>query len=64
MYVCICRAVTEREILSAIELGAVSMQALRSRLGVSSECGLCAGEVRRILKEHKRDHCQRARRRA
>lgn len=51
MYVCICRAVTEHEIRDAIELGAHSMLALRHQLGVSTECGKCAAEVRRILKE-------------
>lgn len=51
MYVCICRAVTEHEIRDAIELGAHGMPALRRQLGVSTECGKCAAEVRRILKE-------------
>ena len=51
MYICICRAVTEQEIRDAVELGAHTMHALRKHLGVSTECGKCAHEVQRILKE-------------
>lgn len=64
MYVCICRAVTEHEIRDAIELGAHSMHALRHHLGVSTECGKCAAEVRRILKECTGKNHHKGRRRA
>lgn len=64
MYICICRAVTEAEIRSAIELGAATEDALRSQLGVSTECGKCAADVRRILGEYKRAHHRGKRRQA
>jgi len=56
VYVCICRAVTEQEIRDAIELGAHTLHALRKHLGVSTECGKCAHEVKRILKECRGAH--------
>lgn len=62
MYICICRAVTEAEIRAAIERGAETEDALRSQLGVSTECGKCSADVRRILSEYKRAH-HRGRRR-
>lgn len=62
MYVCICRAVTEQEIRDAIELGAHTLHALRKHLGVSTECGKCAPEVRRILKEYRSAHHDHGRR--
>lgn len=62
MYVCICRAVTEQEIRAAIELGAHTLSALRDQLGVSTECGKCGPEVRRILKDCRTGHRHKDRR--
>ena len=64
MYVCICRAVTEQEIRDAIALGAHTAHALRKHLGVSTECGKCAREVRRILKDSQSNHPHEDRRSA
>ncbi|HEX8978437.1 MAG TPA: (2Fe-2S)-binding protein [Parasulfuritortus sp.] len=64
MYICICRAVTEQEIRDAIELGANTLTALRNQLGVSTQCGKCDPEVRRILKDCKASHHDKNRRKA
>jgi len=64
MYVCICRAMTEQEIQAAIELGADSMHALRSQLGVSTECGKCAPEIQKILNNYRRIHGHKVRRKS
>ncbi len=53
MYVCICHAVTDRDIRSCIGDGASSMRDLRKCLGVATQCGKCACDVREILKEEK-----------
>jgi len=53
MYVCICHAVTDREIRASIEDGAKSLRDLRVELKVGTQCGKCACEVRAILKEEK-----------
>ena len=43
MYVCVCRAVTERDIQNAVEKGACCMQELQNTLNVSTVCGACQG---------------------
>jgi bacterioferritin-associated ferredoxin len=50
MYICICNAVTEREIRGAVELGCDSIDDLRRDLGVASCCGKCLPEARKVLK--------------
>lgn len=49
MYVCICNAVTDREIRQCAELGACTLDELRDSLGVASCCGKCEGDAREIL---------------
>ena len=51
MYVCICNAVTDREIRQAVKLGAASMCDLREGLGVGSNCGKCTSCAKGILRE-------------
>lgn len=54
MYVCICHAVTESQIHQAVRDGTTKFTELRSKLGVSSECGLCASCAKQCLKEANR----------
>ena len=51
MYVCVCQAVTERQVREAVSQGVTSMRGLRAQLGVASECGRCARCAHGILKE-------------
>jgi bacterioferritin-associated ferredoxin len=53
MYVCLCNAVTEREIRHAAQLGATSVSDLKDSLGVGNSCGKCIGCAKQIL----RDEC-------
>lgn len=57
MYVCVCKAVTESHIHQAAREGARTLKDLRRELGVSSECGRCAGCARSCLREA---HCAEA----
>ena len=41
MYICICQAITDRQIESAVAAGIDSMDKLRDQLGVASCCGSC-----------------------
>jgi bacterioferritin-associated ferredoxin len=51
MYVCVCQAVTERQVREAVKDGVTSMRGLREHLGVAAECGRCARCAHGILKE-------------
>jgi bacterioferritin-associated ferredoxin len=51
MYVCICNAVTDRQIRAAVADGARSMRDLRRELGVCSCCGKCGPAARELLAE-------------
>ena len=42
MYVCVCRAVTERQIEAAVKDGARHLRDLRTELGIIEDCGRCA----------------------
>lgn len=50
MYICICNAITEREIRGAVELGCRSVDDLRRDLGVASCCGKCAHDAGKVLR--------------
>ena len=49
MYVCVCNAVTDRDIGSAVDAGYRTMRELRDQLGVANCCGRCAGCAREVL---------------
>jgi len=54
MYVCICMAVTERQIRDAARHGARTLKDLRRQFGVASQCGQCATAARQCLAEARR----------
>ena len=49
MYVCICNAVTDKQIRRAADEGARDLRDLRQQLGVATGCGQCATEACRVL---------------
>ena len=51
MYVCVCQAVTDRQIREAAESGARSLRDLRRDLGVTRDCGRCASCTHECLRE-------------
>lgn len=50
MYVCVCNAVTESQVLRAAEDGVRNLRGLQARLGIALECGRCAGYAHGLLK--------------
>lgn len=50
MYVCVCSAVTERQVHEAVNAGAQTLGDLRRDLGVAVECGRCAGCAKQCLR--------------
>lgn len=51
MYVCVCHAVTERDIEGAVAGGCCSLRQLREQLGVGSTCGRCARCAREAMQD-------------
>ncbi|XXQ67662.1 (2Fe-2S)-binding protein [Neisseriaceae bacterium B1] len=42
MYVCICNAITDRQIQETIAAGAQSLTDLKDQLGIATCCGCCS----------------------
>jgi len=50
MYVCICKAVTERQIGEAIRSGACTRKEIAACLDAGTACGKCNREIRNLLR--------------
>jgi bacterioferritin-associated ferredoxin len=59
MYVCVCRAVSDKKIRHAVEQGACSLRALKDQLGVGSVCGRCVPETRQLIEQCRGQHTLR-----
>ena len=53
MYICLCNAITERQIRACAESGARSLCELESCLGVGTNCGRCRPAASEILADHR-----------
>lgn len=53
MYVCICHAVTEKQVRDAAGSGVTDLWGLQAELGVASSCGQCRETASEILRETK-----------
>ncbi len=42
MFVCVCNAITDRQIQESVAAGAASLTDLQASLGVATCCGCCA----------------------
>lgn len=49
MYVCVCNAVTDRQIRRAVRNGIVTFERLQLELAVSTCCGRCEPFARQVL---------------
>jgi len=52
MYVCICNAITDKQIRVAAEAGVSDLWGLQKTLGVATNCGACKEMAADILREH------------
>ena len=41
MFICVCNAITERQVQDAVASGAATLPDLQARLGVGGSCGCC-----------------------
>lgn len=51
MYVCVCHAVTDRDIEGAVAEGCCSLRQLREQLGVGQTCGRCTRCARETIQD-------------
>ena len=51
MYVCICRAITDKQLRNAVKEGAETTESLCNKLGCIKQCGKCEQQVREIRDE-------------
>ena len=52
MFVCSCRAVTDRTVHAAIVSGATCIEEIAERCGAGSRCGGCWPELERLVEDH------------
>jgi bacterioferritin-associated ferredoxin len=60
MYVCVCKAVTDSQILTAIENGVCTRKQLIHCFGVGKDCGKCNKEVTNLLKRGTDTPCNKS----
>ncbi len=53
MYVCICNAITDKQIRKAAEAGVQDLRGLQAELGVGATCGSCKDMASDILRTHR-----------
>jgi len=52
MYVCICHAITDRQICRAVDQGAETLGEVQMQLPVGACCGRCVDTARTVIEEH------------
>lgn len=52
MYVCVCHAITDRQIRRAVDQGAGSLLEVQMHLPVGACCGRCVDEAETVIREH------------
>lgn len=56
MYVCVCKAVTDKQITTAINNGVCTRRQLFECFGVGSDCGKCNKHVKELLDQNRQDN--------
>jgi bacterioferritin-associated ferredoxin len=51
MYVCLCKAITDRQLRSAVHDGASSFRQVAQATGCSTQCGQCACLAKEIVED-------------
>ena len=51
MFACICRAVTDDEVVAAIDLGATTVEAVASATRAGTGCGCCRDHIEDLIDE-------------
>ena len=51
MYVCLCKAVTDTQIVEAVDQGAVQLSELMDSYGLGTGCGRCQATAQQLIDE-------------
>ncbi len=54
MYVCVCNAITDKQIRKAAKSGVRNLRQLQAELGVATNCGSCKDTATQILRDSRR----------
>ena len=54
MYICVCKAVTDRQVNHAISQGACTRRQLYQSTGAGDVCGKCRQHLKQMLDENQR----------
>jgi bacterioferritin-associated ferredoxin len=60
MYVCVCRAVTELEVKSAIDQGARTVDAVTGACCAGDDCGACRSTIEDLIEDRWGSHADPA----
>jgi bacterioferritin-associated ferredoxin len=52
MYVCLCHAISDRQIREIVDRGAASLDEVQLHLPVASCCGSCEDTARELIETH------------
>ena len=58
MYVCICNAVTDRQIKTAVQEGHETFEKIQQQLDVGTCCGKCEPHTKEVIPEAQKDKRQ------
>lgn len=61
MYVCVCKAVTEKQVIQAISQGVCSRRQLMQCTGAGGVCGKCTASIKAMLDENLQNQPMQAR---
>lgn len=51
MYICVCKAVSDKKIRQLVHEGATSVRELKQCLGVGSQCGKCVPAAQQLISD-------------
>jgi bacterioferritin-associated ferredoxin len=52
MFVCVCHAISDRQIREVVDRGAASLHEVQAHLPVASCCGCCEDTARELIDSH------------
>jgi len=61
MYVCVCKAVTDKQVTQAINQGVCSRRQLMQCTGAGGVCGKCTASIKAMLDENLQNQPMQAR---